>query len=368
MPFRELDLVLLLVDDKEELRIGLVHFALVVREVEALGLEELLAHPVLAEELDEGLAFGKRTVGAIQGQTTFLYLFLRRAFHQFLFGLGQKPLGGFLLNLNQTHNLGLELVKFVLVSFRRRSADDERRPSFVNQHRVHLVDDSEVMLALNQLLWTHGHVVAEVVKPKLVVRPKRHVAFVSLTSRLAVGLVLVDAVDGESVEFIERAHPLGVATGEVVVHRHSGPAAARALRKTGNVATKRLSSPFASRRPCHGEGPPSDELHVVVHHVPRHRRSRSRPRLLPIGLVAFDGHEVAVGRNLAIHVRRSHLHSTFRSKAAGRLLHEGKRLGHDLGQDFLNALVDLELEGINLLKQRFLLVELREWKFCGLGL
>ena len=97
-------------------------------------------------------------------------------------------------------------------------------------------------------------------------------------------------------------------------------------------------------------------------------RSRSCPRLLPVGLVAFDGHEVAVGRNLAVHVRRRHLDSIFRGKTAGRLLHEGERLGHDVGQGFFNALVDLKLEGIDLLKQRFLLVELRERKFSGLGL
>ena len=225
----------------------------------------------------------------------------------------------------------------MLVSFGRRSADDERRPSFVDQHRVHLVDDGEVMLALHQLLWTHGHVVAEVVKPKLVVRPKRHVAFVRLTSRLAVGLVLVDAVDGESVEFIERAHPLGVATGEVVVHRHHvHPASCQGIEEHRQRRHQRLSFPGLHLRDFAAmQSHPTDQLHVVVHHVPRHGGSRRRPRLLPERLVALNRDEVAIGRNLTVHVRRRDLHRTVGSKAARRLLDQGKRLRHDVGEDFL---------------------------------
>ena len=297
-------------------------------------------------------------------------LFLGRAVHQLLFRFGQEPLRGFLLHLDQTHHFGLELVEFVLVALGRRSADDERRPRFVNEDRVDLVHDGEVVLALHELLRAHGHVVAQVVKAKFVVRAERHVALVRLTTRLAVGLVLVDAVDGQAVEFVERAHPLGVATREVVVDRHHVDATAcEGVEEDRQRSHQRLSLPrLHLGRLATVKGHPSDELHVVVHHVPRHRRSRSRPRFLPVGLVAFDGHEVAVGGNLPIHVRRRHLQGTFRSKAAGRLFHEGERLRHDVCQDFLNAVIDLKFEGIDLFKQRFLLVELREGEFCGLGL
>ena len=105
--FGELDLVLLLVNDKEEFRIGLVHLALVVREVIALGLEELLAHAILAEELDEGLALGQCTVRAVQGQTTFLHLFLGRAVHQLRFASAKNPWAAFCCTWTKLTTLGL---------------------------------------------------------------------------------------------------------------------------------------------------------------------------------------------------------------------------------------------------------------------
>ena len=118
----------------------------------------------------------------------------------------------------------------MLVALGRRPADDQRRPGFVDQHRVHLVDNREVMLALHELFRPHGHVVPQVIEAKLVVGAERHVALVGLATRLAVGLVLVDAVDRQSVEFIQRTHPLRVASGEVIVdgdHVHATAGQAR---------------------------------------------------------------------------------------------------------------------------------------------
>ena len=89
---------------------------------------------------------------------------------------------------------------------------------------------------------------------------------------------------------------------------------------------------------------------------------------MPIRLVAIDGHEVAAGRNVTVHVCGRHFNRTLRGKAAGRFLHEGKRLGHDLFQNLLEPLVHLQFQRVHLLKQFLLLVQLRQWEFSRLGL
>ena len=51
----------------------------------------------------------------------------------------------------------------------RRAGDDQRRAGLVDEDRVDLVDDREVVAALDALLDGVGHVVAQVVEAELVV-------------------------------------------------------------------------------------------------------------------------------------------------------------------------------------------------------
>ena len=50
------------------------------------------------------------------------------------------------------------------------TGDDQRRPGFVDEDEVDLVDDGELVTALELVVLRDGHVVAEVVEPELVVR------------------------------------------------------------------------------------------------------------------------------------------------------------------------------------------------------
>ena len=56
--------------------------------------------------------------------------------------------------------------------------DDERRPRFVDQDAVDLVDDREVVAALHVVREVELHVVAQVVEAELVVRAVGDVAAV----------------------------------------------------------------------------------------------------------------------------------------------------------------------------------------------
>ena len=97
-----------------------------------------------------------------------------------------------------------------------RPADDQRRPGLVDQDGVHLVDDGEVVAALDTLLQAPGHVVAQVVEAEFVVGAVSDVGGVLLAALVRIH-VRQDHADLEAEEPVHPAHPLGVVLGQVVV-------------------------------------------------------------------------------------------------------------------------------------------------------
>ena len=99
------------------------------------------------------------------------------------------------------------------------AGDDQRRPRLVDEDVVDLVDDREGVSALDRVLQRDRHVVAEVVEAELGVGPVDDVAGVLRVARARV-VAGLDHSDGDAEGVVERLHPLGVAAGQVVVHRH----------------------------------------------------------------------------------------------------------------------------------------------------
>ena len=96
--------------------------------------------------------------------------------------------------------------------------DDQRGAGLVDQDRVDLVDDGEVVAALHHVLDRVRHVVAQVVEAELVVGAVGDVGGVG--DPALVGRHLrQDHADVEAEEAVHAAHPLGVALGQVVVDR-----------------------------------------------------------------------------------------------------------------------------------------------------
>ncbi len=96
------------------------------------------------------------------------------------------------------------------------TADDQGRAGFVDQDGVDFVDDGKVVLGLHAILEAELHVVAEVIEPELVVGAVGDIGVVGGAALFVVQTV-DDEADGEAEEFIDTAHPLGVAAGQVVV-------------------------------------------------------------------------------------------------------------------------------------------------------
>ena len=359
-----------LVDDEVELVVDDVHVLVTVLHIEALGLLHQALHAFLAEELDEGVVLGQATVGAEElVGTMFLLVFGGVGVGEDAFGLSQDCRHITLLGFIQLHDVGLQLVKLLLVAARRGTADDQRRTGIVDQHGVDLVDDGIVVFALHQLFGVAGHVVTQVVEAELVVGTVGDVAVVGAATCGRVGFVLVDAVDGEAEELIHRAHPLRVTFGQVVVHGDDvdtfagegvevdGQGSHEGLTFTGG----HLSDLALMQHDT------ADDLAVVVHHVPSDHVAASHPAVLVVGLVAHDGDVLVFGCQLAIEVGGSHLHGLVFAEVFGGGLHHRERLGQDLVQRLFDV-VELQLfQLVDLVVEFLLLVGLHVGVGFGLG-
>jgi hypothetical protein len=123
----------------------------------------------------------------------------------------------------------------------RGPADDQRGAGLVNEDRVDLVDDGEVVTALDALVEAPGHVVPEVVEAELVVGPVGDVSLVLLAALVRFHLGQ-DAADLQAKEMVHPPHPLGVTLGEVVVHRDDVHAPARQrVQVSGQYPDQRLA-------------------------------------------------------------------------------------------------------------------------------
>ena len=150
----------------------------------------------------------------------------------------------------------------------RRARDDERRARLVDQDRVDLVDDREVVAALNVALDRVLDVVAQVVEPELRVRAVRDVGPVAELA-LGVGQAVHDDADRHAQELVDPPHPLGVAAGQVVVDRDDVDALAGQRvqvdrqRRDQRLAFAGLHLGDAAVVQHHA----ADELHVEVAHA-----------------------------------------------------------------------------------------------------
>ncbi len=105
------------------------------------------------------------------------------------------------------------------------AGNDERRARLVDQNRIDLVHDREVVRALDVVLEIELHVVAQVIEAELVVLAVGDVARIG-SFAIGVAHAVHDDADAQPEEAVDAAHPFGVAPREVIVHRndmHTAP-------------------------------------------------------------------------------------------------------------------------------------------------
>ncbi len=147
----------------------------------------------------------------------------------------------------------------------QRTRDDERGTRFIDQDRVDLVHDGVNVPALDHVLESILHVVAQIIEAELVVGAVGDVGVVSLLALLVVQAMDDDA-DLEPEEIVDLPHPLGVALCQVVVYGHHVHAAPR---KRIEIDRQRRDQRLAFaglhlRDPSLVQDHAADELHVEM--------------------------------------------------------------------------------------------------------
>ena len=360
----------LLIDDEIQLVVDDVHVLVAVLHVEAFGLLHQALHTFLAEELDEGVVFRQTAIGAEElVGAVLLFVLGGVGVGEDALGLGQNACHIAFLGFVQFHYIRFQLVKFLLVAARRGTADNQRGTGIVNQNGVHLIDDGVVVFALHQFFRVACHVVTQVVETELVVGAVGDVAVIGAATCGGVGFVLVDAIHGKAEELVHRAHPLGVTLGQVVVHSDHMNALARQCVKV-NWQRSHEGLAFTSGHLSNlalVQHDTTDDLAVVMHHVPSHHVAAGHPAVLEISLVAHDGDVLVFGSQFAVEVGGRHFHGLVFAEVFGGGLHHRERLGKNLVQCLLDVVKFLFLKFVDLVVEFLLLVGVHVEVGFGLG-
>ena len=99
------------------------------------------------------------------------------------------------------------------------SGQYQGRPGLIDEHGVHLVDDTEVKPSQHQLLLVDYSVVAQIIETQLIVRHISDIAAVGLLPLLG-GHPIENHAHGKPQEFVHLPHPLRVTLHQIVVDRH----------------------------------------------------------------------------------------------------------------------------------------------------
>ena len=193
------------------------------------------------------------------------------------------------------------------------------------------------MLALNKVFRADSHVVTQVVETEFIVGTERDVGKVCLTTGVGVRLMAVDAIYAQTVEHIKRAHPFGVTFGKVVVHGYymhtvSGQRV-QEYRKGSNESFTFTGCHF--RNLTFVQNDTTEQLNVVMNHVPYRIIAAGIPVVLVDGLVAFNAYKVFGGSQMAVEFSRGYYDFFVFRKSFGSCFDDRESYGQYFFQCFL---------------------------------
>ena len=232
------------------------------------------------------------------------------------------------------------------------------------------------MLALNQVGRTGSHVITQVIETELVVGTEGDISHVCLATSIGVRTVLVDAIYRETIEHIERSHPLRVTLSQVIVDSYDvNTIAGQGIQeyRTGTNEGLTLTSSHLGNLAL-VQNNTTEELNVVVDHFPLEVIATCSPVIVVDSLVTIDGDEVVgwVGCQLTVEVVGCNHSLLVLCETASGILDDAESCRQNLVEGnlilvecFLLQLVDLVEDSLTLVDRSILNLSL---EFCYLSL
>ena len=351
----KLNRVHLLVNNEEQLVRYLRHTTVIIRHIDILGLLHLHLDTLLREELDEWFILWQALVCTIGQQTALLHL----AIGSQLSSLGNEVCNEVLLQTIQILDNRTVLLEELILALRHRTRNNERCTRIVNQDRIDLIDNCEVVLALHQIGRRRRHIITQVVETILVICSEGDICKVGIATLLRIRLVRIDTVNRQAVELIHRTHPLGITLCKVVVHgNHMNTLACQRIQEYGQCSHEGLTLSRShlgnlTLMQYHS----TEELNIVVNHIPLDIVSACGPMGRIDCIVALDIYKIFAGSEVAVEVVCRNHHCIVLRKSTSRILHDSESLGENLIENLLDLLVDTLYGLVDILRNLLLLIE-----------
>ena len=148
------------------------------------------------------------------------------------------------------------------------AGNDQRSTRFIDQDRVHFIDNGEVQAALHALAAIVDHVIAQVVKAEFIIGAIGDVGTIGGLLGVMRHLRQVDA-SGQAEPAIQAPHPFGIALGQVIIDRNDmHPLARQGIEIGWQGRHQRLAltgAHFGDFPEMQGHA--ADQLHIEVTHL-----------------------------------------------------------------------------------------------------
>ena len=212
------------------------------------------------------------------------------------------------------------------------------------------------MHPLYQFTWISCHIVTQIVKTELIVGSKSNVGTISFTTSLTIRLMFINAIHTQAMELVKRPHPLRVTFRKVIIHRHHvytiSCQCIQEYRQSSHKCLTLTSCHF--RNFSFMEHNTTEQLYIVMYHVPDCIVSTGTPMIEPNSLVTFYTDEIfTLSRQVAIKICCSDFHFTQLCKSTGCILYYSKSIRQHFIEGIFITVKNLFLQFVNLSEQGF---------------
>ena len=185
------------------------------------------------------------------------------------------------------------------------------------------------MLTLHQVFRVVRHVIPQVIESELIIRPESNIRHIRFTTLRRIRLMSVDTIHRKTVEHIQRSHPFRVTFCQIVIYgHHVYPPARKGIQeyRQGRYQSFTFSGRHLGNLSL-VQYRTTDQLYIVVHHIPGYFIPSCDPGVEINGLISFDLYKIMLYRQITVELIGCHFDLLVLLEAAGSFFHHGKSSG-----------------------------------------